>query len=101
MWFIYREQLIIVDQLFFLNWVAFLNSDFPPATNSEGLNFLHIYLDANSDRYFKLVITLLSTSIFARENNLIQTFLCGLMGAFRICCDSISSLSLLGISSSQ
>lgn len=82
--FIYKERLITVDQLFLLNWVAFLNSNFPPTTNRKGLNFLYSYLDASSDRYFKLIIRLLSMSIFARQNNLIQTFLCALMFVLQI-----------------
>lgn len=86
----------MVDKLFFLDWVPFPNSDFHPATESKRLNFLHIYLNTNVDRYWKLIISSLSASVFARENNL-----CGLMGAFRICCSSVSSLSLLGVSSPQ
>lgn len=99
--FIYKEQLIIIEKLFFLNCVAFLNFDFPPSTNSKGLDFLYIYLDGNLHRCLTLIITLLWTSVFARENNLIQTLLCGLMGAVRICCNSIGNLALLGMLSSS
>lgn len=86
----------------YFSWIGlhFLILVFLQQQTAKGLTYFTVasLLDASSDRYFKLIITLLSTSIFARQNNQIQTFLCGLMDVLRFDCSSVSSLSLLWIS---